>query len=197
MASTIELIHKTRSLQESLKQLLADFSEDGLPMDERIFNRILTNDWRLPLGRNSPPNERYRRAVAWVNDFRNYVQRLREYCFHELGDRQQFENLPLNGNQRASADECLRKLPIQLRILQRWRNGEKTKRIQIKGNGDRKLRSQLKSFVDTLGSAAVADGIPCDRDTLEDFLRGNTKPQEKTLKKFQQYVLSKRAPVKK
>lgn len=98
MAGTItELIGTTRSIQRSLEQLLADFSEDGLPMDERIFNRILTNDWRLPLGQNSPPNERYRRAVAWVTDFRKYINQLRDFCFYELGDRKRFEDLPLNG----------------------------------------------------------------------------------------------------
>jgi len=198
MASTIdELIRKTRSLQGALKRLLVDFSEDRIPMDERIFNRILTNDWRLPMDRKGPREERYIRAVAWVTEFHNYIGQLREYCFHDRGDREQFANLPLNGNQRASADECLRKLPIQLRILQRWRDGEKTQKTQIKRAGDRKLHSQLKSLVDTLGSKAVADEIPCDRDTLEDFLRGNTAPQEKTLKNFRQYVLRKKASVKK
>jgi hypothetical protein len=194
MASTInELIRKTLSLQKTLKQLVKDFSEDGLPADERIFNRILTNDWRLPADQQSCHEERYLRAVNWVNEFRDYIRQLREYCLHERGARESLSMLPLNGNQRASASECLRLLPLQHQILMRWSNveGERTRRP--KSDEDSKLHAELESLVAKNGTKAVAAGIGCTRDTLEDFLASKTRPQGKTRKKMKECVRANKA----
>jgi hypothetical protein len=198
MASTLnKLVRRTLLLHRALEELVRDFSEDGLSSDERIFNRLLTNDWRLPMDLNGPHDQRYLRAVAWVDEFRNYVHQLREYCFYDRGDPESFSALPLNGNQRASADECLRKLVLQRQTLLRWSHAERKNNEQAKTDGNSTLRSQLRAIVDSIGVKAAAVAIECNRDTLEDFLAGKTKPRKRTMQLFHQYVLKIKASIKK
>jgi hypothetical protein len=167
--------------------LVDTYPEDKLEPDVRIFNRILTHDWRHAHGGLHGPHEpRYREAAKWVDQFHTYSGLLKEYCLYELEAPERFENLPLNRNRRLAASEYVRLLGVQQKMLERWLECGPVK--PVKKTGDEFLRSRLKVLVEAESLKTVAVQVPCSQDTLSDFLRGITKPQEKVKQRLLKYA---------
>ena len=191
-----KLIREASQLKRRLAKLVSEYgAEDHRYADARIFNRLLTNDWRFSLDVNGPLELRYVRATEWVSKFGNYIDRLRDYCRYNLGSPSHFANLPLNGNQRASAGECLQRLDRLREVLVRWRSDAKrpfsdphAARNNPSPFLETELRRTLQGLVDTKGATVVANEIPCNRDTLRDFLSGSAKTQERILKRMRKYA---------
>src|SRR6202035_2875550 len=87
--------------------------------DDKIFNRLLTNDWRFHnfIG---PLEQRYVDAAKWVDDFKRNHSDLCDFCLYSLGATTKLDELPMNPNLRLSASECLRCLELQFQVLGRW-----------------------------------------------------------------------------
>lgn len=190
----LALLRETSRLTRQLQKLIGTYPEDKLDPDARIFNRILTHDWRHAHGGVHGPHEpRYSEAAKWVDEFHTYMRLLKQYCLYELEAPERFEKLPLNGNQRLPASECIRLLGVQQKMLEHWLagGGEKIS----KHNSEESLRSDLVSLAEAKGLKTVAAQIPCSSDTLRDFLAGKTKPQEKVEQRYRAYVQThKRRP---
>ena len=128
-------------------------------------------------------------AVDWVNQFDAYVERLREYFVYELQAPDRFATLPLPGRAPVPASECIRLLELQGKRIAGWSRitgGAPSPASENKSVRD--LRSRLQASVDSLGAKRVAADIGCTWDTLTDFLGGKTKPQEKTMQLFRNYL---------
>jgi hypothetical protein len=185
-----DLLRETARLRRQLQRLVKSYPDEHLDPDDRILNRILTNDWRyLRGGLYGPHEHRYVEAVDWVDQFDADVDRLRDYCFYKLDAPDRFAALPLTEHWRVPASECIRLLGLQDEMIARWSGlaGDIQSRASESKDG-RKLRSRLQALVDSQGAKKVAAEIPCTRDTLSDFLGGKTKPQEKTMQLFRDYV---------
>ena len=65
--SLASFIRRTDILYKGLEKLIRQYPEDALQPDAKIFNRILTNDWRYWTGDfNGPVEKRYADANNWV-----------------------------------------------------------------------------------------------------------------------------------
>ena len=184
------MLRETARLRRQLERLVKSYPDEHRDPDDRILNRILTNDWRyLRGGLYGPHEHRYVEAVDWVDQFDAYVDRLRDCCFYKLEAPDRFAALPLTEHMRVPASECIRLLGLQGEMIARWSGLAGDVQSRASGSKDeRKLRSRLQALVDSLGAKRVAADIGCTRDTLGDFLSGKTKPQEKTMQLLRDYV---------
>ena len=90
-----DLLRETATLRRQLQRLVKT-TQTNISTRTIASNRILTNDWRYMRGGfHGPLERRYVEAVDWVNQFDAYVDRLRDYCFHELEAPDRFIALPL------------------------------------------------------------------------------------------------------
>lgn len=185
-----ELLRETAYLRRQLQRLVDSYPEDTLDPDDRILNRILTNQWRqLHGGYYGPRERRYEEAVDWVKRFDAYIDRLRNYCSYDLDAPKRFSALPLTGRAPVPASECIRLLELQSKQIARLsREGSDIPSTASETKSVRELRSRLQVRVGNLGAKTVAAEISCARDTLSDFLAEKTKPQEKTMQLFRDYV---------
>lgn len=184
MSTTLtELMAQTARLGKRLQGLVKKYPDDSVEPDGRIFSRILTNDWRRPIGGvHGPLDKRYWDAVAWVESFDAYVRKLLAY-FAQQPER--LATLPLTRRLRLPAAQLL-----QLFELQRDMLTLEEPKPQVRNKDIHELRKRLQHDANALGSDELADRIGCNRDTLSDFLLGKTKPQEKTMKKLRAYAQS-------
>jgi predicted DNA-binding transcriptional regulator AlpA len=112
------LLETTRSLRRDLETLIQEYPEDPLPPDDRIWPRLLSHDWRyLALDPRSPVHPGYKPAVQWMDAYWSYIGLLRDFCTYTLESPERFRLLPLNGNQRASAQRMLELLSKQELVL--------------------------------------------------------------------------------
>ncbi|MBZ5633702.1 MAG: hypothetical protein LAO55_11325 [Acidobacteriia bacterium] len=185
-----DLLRETAKLRRQLQRLTKNYPDEHLDPDERILNRILTNDWRyLRGGFHGPLEQRYVEAVDWVSQFDAYVDQLRDFCVHELEAPDRFATLPLPGRAPVPASECIRLLELQGKRIAGWsRIAGHVPSPASENKSVRDLRSRLQALVDSLGAKRVAADIGCTWDTLTDFLGGKTKPQEKTMQLFRDYL---------
>lgn len=118
--SLADFILRTDALHKRLRALIKRHREDGLQSDDKIFDRLLTNDWRNLLTFIGPLERRYMDAAKWVTDLRTYHQELCEFCSYNLGAPTKPEELPMNPYLRLSASECVRRLEQQFEMLSCW-----------------------------------------------------------------------------
>jgi hypothetical protein len=181
-------IRRTDTLYKRLRALIKRYPEDGLQSDDKIFGRLLTNDWRYQnfIG---PLEKRYVDAASWVGDFNTYHLELCEFCVYSLGAPTKPEELPMNPHLRMSASECLRRLQLQFQVLSRW---EREATNSVAADRADRIRADLQVLVKERGMKAVAAAAVVSTDTLQDFISGETKPQKKTLDKLEAYVGGKK-----
>jgi hypothetical protein len=177
-------IRRTDTLYKRLRALTKRYPEDGLQSDDKIFNRLLTNDWRYQnfIG---PLEKRYVDAANWVYDFNTYHLELCEFCDYSLGAPKKPEELPMNPHLRMSASVCLRRLELQFQALSRWER-EATNSVAADRVG--RIRADLQVLVNKRGIKTVEAKVGVNRDTFRDFMSGKTTPQKKTLDKLETYV---------
>jgi hypothetical protein len=183
--SLADFIRWTDTLHERLRALIKRHPEDGLQPDDKIFNRLLTIDWRKSHNFIGPPEKRYMDAAKWINDLNNYHQELCEFCVYTLGVPAKREELPMNPGLRLRASECLRQLELQFQVLSRW---ELEATDSVAANRVAGFRADFQVLVKERGMKAVAAAAGVSPDTLQDFISGKTKPQQKTLDKLETYV---------
>ena len=179
-------IRRTQKLARQLRTLIKRYPEDQMEPDQRIFNRLLTNDWRYPSSYEGPVEPRYLEAVKYVADLRRYHSELVEFCRYELSAPAKQVELPMNPWLRLSGLECVRQLELQLTVLTRW-NDDATDRTA-------KIRRNLQTLVDDRGFKTVAAAMNVNADTLRDFLAERTAPQEKTMDSIKFYLKNRKLP---
>lgn len=180
--SLADFIRRTETLHKSLRALIKKHPEDGLQPDDKIFNRLLTNDWRNSPNSIGALEKRYVDAATWVHDLNTYHQELCEFCDYSLGAPTKPKELPMNPYLRTSASECLRQLELQFQVLSRW---EREATDSVAANRVAGLRADLQVLVKERGMKAVAAAAGVSTDTFQDFISGKTKPQQKTLDKLE------------
>jgi len=100
------VLETTRRLRSSLEKLMHNYPEEALHADERIWPRLLSHDWRYLAGDSRvPAHLGYSAAVEWIDAYWTYVDEVRDFCNHVAESPETFRLLPLNGNQRASAQQ--------------------------------------------------------------------------------------------
>jgi hypothetical protein len=184
--SLASFIRRTDILYKSLEKLIRQYPEDALQPDDKIFNRILTNDWRyLKNEFNGPVEKRYADASNWVEALRSYHSDLCDFCIYSLGAAKKLDELPMHPNLPLSASQCLDHLELQFQVLRRWENAGKAF-----GPADRlsRLRTDLQALIQDKGMKTVKVETRLSRDTIRDFTSGKTKVQEKTLQILEAYV---------
>jgi hypothetical protein len=178
-------IRRTDTLYKRLRALTKRYPEDGLQSDDKIFNRLLTNDWRYLQNFIGPLEKRYVDAANWVDDFNTYHLELCEFCVYSLGAPTKPEELPMNPHLRMSASECLRRLELQFQVLSRWER-EATNSVAADRVG--RIRADLQVLVNKRGIKTVEAKVGVNRDTFRDFMSGKTTPQKRSLDKLETYV---------
>jgi hypothetical protein len=178
-------IRRTQKLARQLRALMKRYPEDHLEPDQRIFNRLLTNDWRYPSGQNVCLELRYSEAVRCVDDLRNYHSELVEFCRYELNAVTKLVELPMNPWLRLSGSECARQLELQAKVLGRWKHDDTSSPPLSRVA---KIRCDLQRLADQRGLKNVAAAIHRNVDTLRDFLTGKTRPQEKTIERIESWL---------
>src|ERR1035437_4974077 len=84
--SLASFIRRTDTLYKSLEKLIKQCPEDALQPDDKIFSRILTNDWRyLTNDFTGPVEKRYADASTWVEALHSYHSDLCDLCTYNLG----------------------------------------------------------------------------------------------------------------
>lgn len=178
-------IRRTDTLYKRLRALIKRYPEDGLPSDDKIFNRLLTNDWRCLQSFIGPQEKRYVDAAKWVYDFNTYHLELWDFCVYSLGAPKKSEELPMNPHLRMSASVCLRRLELQFQMLSRWER-EATNSVATDRVG--RIRADLQVLVNKRGIKTVEAKVGVNRDTFRDFMSGKTTPQRRTLDKLEAYA---------
>lgn len=184
--SLANFIQRTDALRKSLERLIKRYPEHTLPPDEKIFNRILTNDWRfLKNDFNGPVEKRYAEAVEWVEALRGYHSDLCDFCVYSLGAAKKLDELPMHPHLPFSASQCLRRLELQVHVLTRWE-----RETTASGATDRvaRLRTDLQVLIEKRGMKTVQVEAGLSRDTILDFMNGKTRPHEKSLSKYEAYL---------
>ena len=183
--SLASFIRQTDTLHKRLQALIKQYPEDALQPDEKIFNRLLTNDWRYLRNHSVALEKRYVDAAKWVDDFNRYHSDLRDFCVYRLGTPTKLNELPMYPQLRLSAERCVYYLELQFEVLRRW-EGEATDSV----GAERvvRLKADLRVLVDKRGIKTVEAEAGVNRDTILDFLNGKTKPQQKTLDKLELYA---------
>lgn len=174
------LAAETHRLERGLAALIRRYPEDGMEPDNRIFHRLLTNDWRYSVKQHGPLEQRYAAAAQWVAEFDAYVRSLLEYCMLAQKEVQ----LPLTGRLRIPVAEILRLLRLQRQILVQWQEDP----APHGRDNSAVLRDKLQRALQTRGAKAVAAEAGVNRDTLQDFVQGKTAPRQKTLLKLHDYL---------
>src|SRR5580704_18067317 len=106
--SLASFIRLTDILYKSLEKLIKQYPEDALQPDDKILNRILTNDWRyLKNEFNGPVEKRYADASNWVETLHSYHSDLCDFCIFSLGAAKKVRQLPMHPNRPLSASQCL------------------------------------------------------------------------------------------
>jgi hypothetical protein len=148
-------IRRTDTLHKRLRALIKQHPEDGLQPDDKIFNRLLTKDWRNWHNFIGPLEKRYVDAAKWVDDFNTYHLELCEFCVYSLGAPTKPEELPMNPHLRMSASECLRRLELQFQVLSRWER-EATNSVAADRVG--RIRADLRVLVNKRGEKDCGSG---------------------------------------
>jgi len=184
-------IRRTDTLYKSLEALINQYPEDALEPDEKIFNRILTNDWRyLKNDFNGPVEQRYADASKWVEALRSYHSDLCDFCIFTLGAAKRLKGLPMHPNLPLSASQCLDHLELQFQVLRRWENEDKA---FASADHLSRLRADLQALIQEKGMKTVKVETGLSQDTIRDFTSGKTKVQEKTLQKLEAYVMQQKS----
>ena len=106
--SLASFIRRTDILCKSLAKLIQQYPEDALQPDYKIFNRILSNDWRyLKNEFNGPVEKRYADANKWVEALHSYHSDLCDFCVYSLGAPRKVGELPMHPNLRLSSSQCV------------------------------------------------------------------------------------------
>jgi hypothetical protein len=185
--SLSSFVQRTDTLYKSLHGLIKQYPEDALQPDDKIFNRILTNDWRyLKNDFNGPVEKRYADASKWVEALRSYHSDLCDFCIYTPGAAKKLDELPMHPDLPLSASQCLHRLELQFQVLTRWESEAKAA-----ASDDRlaRLRTGLQALLQKNGMKTVEVETHLSRDTIRDFMSGKTKVQEKTLQKLDAYVM--------
>jgi hypothetical protein len=190
--SLASFIRRTETLYNALEKLIKQYPEDVLQPDHKIFNRILTNDWRYATNDFTGPLEkRYVDAGTWVEALHNYHVDLCDFCTYSLGAAQKLDELPMHPKLPLSASRCLYCLELQFQVLTRWD-------IEAKGCASADhlagLRTDLQALIQKRGMKTVAVEVRLSQDTIRDFTSRKTKVQEKTLRKLEAYVMQNKSP---
>jgi hypothetical protein len=190
--SLASFIRRTDTLYNSLEKLIKQYPEDALQPDHKIFNRILTNDWRyLKNDFTGPLEKRYADAGTWVEALHSYHSDLCDFCTYSLGAAQKLGELPMHPHLPLSASQCLHCLELQFQVLTRWEG-------EAKGSASAdhlsRLRTDLQAVIQKKGMKTVEVETGLSRDTIRDFASGKTKVQEKTLQKLGAYVMQQKSP---
>lgn len=175
-----KLAAETHRRERSLASLMRRFPEEKLEPDDRIFNRLLTDDWRYSGKQHGPLEERSAAAAQWVAEFDAYVRSLLERCMLAQRELQ----LPLTGRLRIPVAEILRLLRLQRQILVQWQEDPAAHGRDASAS----LRNKLRHALQTCGAKAVAADSGVNRDTLRDSVQGKTTPRQKTLTKLRDYL---------
>lgn len=189
--SLASFIQRTDTLYKSLEKLIKQYPEDALQPDDKIFNRILTNDWRhWTKDFTGPVEKRYADASTWVEALHSYHSDLCDFCTYSLGAAQKLGELPMHPKLRLSASRCLDCLELQFQVLTRWENEAKAS-----GSTDHlaRLRTDLQALIQKRGIKTVEVEVRLSRDTIRDFMSGKTKVQEKTMQKLGAYVMQQKS----
>lgn len=182
-------IRRTQKLARQLRTLIKRYPEDQMEPDQRIFNRLLTNDWRYPSSYEGPVEPRYSEAVKYVADLRRYHSELVEFCRYELSAPAKQVDLLMNPWLRLSGLECVRQLELQLTVLTGWNDDATDPPTRFR---TAKIRRNLQTLVDDRGFKTVAAAIDVNADTLRDFLAERTAPQKKTMDRINFYLKNRR-----
>lgn len=184
-----EVVRVTRQLKRRLRGLLTQFPEDEIGPGDRVFPRLLTNDWRYLRGVTyGPLDKKYIAAARWVDDYYNYLRMLREYCSYALLKPDLCAKLPLNESCMPSATDCLRLFDLQVETLAIIENQITSSNESANDPHRSELTAQLQSLVLANGLKRVAGDLKCNADTIRDLLAGKTNPRRITLSKVQAYV---------
>jgi hypothetical protein len=184
--SLSSFVQRTDTPYKNLQKLITQYPEDALQPDDKIFNRILTNDWRyLKNDFTGPVEKRYADASKWVEALHSYHSDLCDFCKYSLGAAQKLDELPMHPNLRLSASQCLDHLKLQFQVLTRW---ESEAKASASADHLSRLRTDLQALIQTRGMKTVKVEAGLSRDTIQDFTSGKTKVQEKTLQILETYV---------
>jgi hypothetical protein len=185
--SLASFIRRTDTLYKSLEKLIKQYPEDALQPDDKIFSRILTNDWRyLKNDFNGPVEKRYADASKWVEALHSYHSDLCGFCIFSLGAAKKLDELPMHPNLPLSASQCLDRLKLQFQGLTRWESDAKG---SASADHLARLRTDLQAVIQKKGMKTVEVETGLSRDTIRDFMSGKTKVQEKTLQNIDGYVM--------
>lgn len=189
--SLASFIRRTDTLYKSLEKLIKQYPEDALQPDDKIFNRILTNDWRyLKNDFTGPVEKRYADASKWVEALRSYHSDLCDFCTYSLGAAQKLDELPMHPNLPLPASRCLDQLKLQFQVLTRW---ESEAKASASADHLSRLRTDLQALIQKRDMKTVTVEARLSRDTIRDFTSGKTKVQEKTLQKLDAYVMQQKS----
>jgi hypothetical protein len=189
--SLASFIRRTNALYNSLEKLITEYPEDALQPDDKIFNRILTNDWRyLKNDFNGPVEKRYADASKWVETLHSYHADLCDFCIYTLGAAKKLDELAMHPNLPLSASRCLDCLKLQFQVLTRW---ESEAKASTSADHLARLRTDLQAVIQKKGMKTVEVETGLSRDTIRDFMSGKTKVQEKTLQKLDSYVMEQKS----
>ncbi len=176
-------IRRTQKLTRELRALMNRYPEDHMEPDQRIFNRLLTTDWRYLSTYQGPIEVRYREVVDWIDQLESYHAGLVELCTYELNVPGKLGELPMNPRLPLSGPQCVHQLELQIKVLRRWQEAlapANSRRTQI--------RHDLQILVDERGAKTVAAEIPVNIDTLRDLLAEKTNPHGETMKSIASYL---------
>jgi hypothetical protein len=103
--------------------------------------------------------------VRWIEQYRKYVQDLEDYFSYVVLKPDLFNDLPFNGRCELSADECIRRLDLQVEALQRF---------------DVDLFGRLEAAVKRHDLKKVAQAVQLSPDTVSDLVHRKVKHAKKT-----------------
>ena len=147
--------------------------------------------WRKRVEEPHPYEQKQEGTVRWLCEFDRYLGDLRDYLTYVARRSEIFSQLPLNGDQRPPAEDCLRRLALQVQMLNSVRD-EILRPVRHKAADDdvEQLQKTLRRSVDKNGVKHCVGQTKLSPDTINDFLNGQIRrPRRQTLERLRKYIL--------
>jgi hypothetical protein len=159
--SLASFIRRTETLHRELRALIKRYPEDTLEPDDKIFNRLLTNDWRHLQTFIGPLEKRYIDVAEWVSALTSYHSELQDFCVYGLGAPAKLNELPMHPALPLPASECLNCLELQFQVLQRWQKESEGSTVVERATH---LRAGFQSLIKAKGQKTVEAEVGVNKD---------------------------------